>query len=190
MKTNSLRLSFIILLALSWCSGIRLAPAQTSEIGQWGAVQNWPVVAIHISVLPNGKVLVWPRDGGTQARIWDPATGSFTQVPLSTMNLFCTGHAFLPDGRLMVTGGHIRDGFGEKLAHIFDYRDNSWTRVADMNDGRWYPTSTALGNGESLVVSGSTIRYQANPLPQVWQTTGGWRSLTGASFELPLYPFM
>jgi hypothetical protein len=193
-KTNSVYRLSSKLVGLLWVIGgvafCTVAQSQTSEVGQWSAVQNWPVVAIHIHVLPNGKLLVWPRDGGAQARIWDPATGAFTQVPLSTMNLFCTGHAFLPDGRLMVTGGHIRDGAGEIKAHIFDYRDNSWTRVADMNNGRWYPTSTALGNGESLVISGSTIRYRANPLPQVWQTSGGWRSLTSASLEVPLYPFM
>jgi hypothetical protein len=178
------------------CLGAALAllpcrtAAQPDVAGEWAPVMSWPVVAIHVTTLPNGKVLVWPRDGGAQARVWDPATSSFVQTPLSTMNLFCAGHAFLPDGKLMVTGGHIRDGDGEKLAHLFDYTNNSWTRIADMNNGRWYPTSTALPNGESLVVSGSTRRYNANPLPQVWQTTGGWRNLSNAQLDLPLYPFM
>ena len=190
---NKLRRFFIQALAFASVVGSQLsftAAAQPSATGEWSAVQSWPVVAIHVHVLPNGKVLVWPRDGGNQARLWDPGTGTFTPVPLPSMNLFCTGHAFLPDGRLMVTGGHIRDGTGERLAHIFDYQNNTWVRVADMNDGRWYPTSTALPNGESLVISGSTVRYRANPLPQVWQTTGGWRNLTGASLDVPLYPFM
>jgi hypothetical protein len=195
MKYSSppfLRQIVITLVAITVLFGTsRSTRGQPDVVGQWSGVISWPIIAIHIHILPNGKVLVWPRDGGNQARIWDPAANTFTSVPLSTMNVFCTGHAFLPDGRLMVTGGHIRDGYGEKKAHIFDYRNNSWTRIADMNDGRWYPTSTALPNGESLVLSGSTKHYEpVNKLPQVWTTAGGWRNLSGAQLTIPLYPYM
>ena len=179
----------ILLLAALWFPG--LVFSQPNVVGQWAAVQSWPVVGIDMIILPNGKMLVWPRDGGNQARIWDPGNNSFTPVPLSSMNLFCAGHAFLGDGRLFVPGGHIRDGTGEKLAHIFDYRNNTWTRVADMNAGRWYPTATTLANGDVLVSSGSTMRYNANQVFQVWQdATSAWRTLTAANLSLPLYPFM
>ncbi len=166
------------------------AQAQPDVVGQWGGVVNWPVVNIDISLLPNGKLLLWPRDGGVDARVWDPSNNSFTPVPLPTMNLFCAGHSFLADGTLFVPGGHIQDGEGEKMAHIFDYQNNSWTRVADMNAGRWYPTATTLGNGDVLVSSGSTVNYTANQVFQVWQAkTHTWRTLT-ANKSIPLYPFM
>jgi hypothetical protein len=181
-----------IMLCLTVCAAfLPSATAQPDVVGQWSAVISWPVNNIDIVLLPNGKLLLWPRNGGNQARVWDPSNNSFTPVPLPTMNLFCTGHAFLGDGRLLVTGGHIQDGVGEKKTHIFDYRDNSWTRVADMNDGRWYPTTTTLANGDALVSSGSTVNYDANPVFQVWDANASnWRTLASANRSLPLYPFM
>jgi galactose oxidase len=171
-------------MAVSAClifTGAGLMPkahGQLDLVGQWSPVVNWPVVNINVCLLPNGKFLLWPRDGGNQARIWDPATNGFTLVPLPTTNLFCAGHSFLADGTLVVPGGHIADGEGEKEAHLFDYRNNTWTRVADMNAGRWYPTSTTLANGEALVSSGSTINYTANQVFQVFQpSTRTWRIL-------------
>src|SRR5258708_6426838 len=60
-----------------------------------------------------------------------------------------------------------------------------------MNAGRWYPTNTSLGNGDLLVVSGSTTPGNVNTLPQVFQDkTQTWRSLTSATRNLPLYPMM
>lgn len=181
-----------------------------SVVGQWGPVMNWPIVPIHISVLPNGKVLAWGRDktaqGGdvvskSDAYVWDPATGIFTLVPNSTTNLFCSGHSFLPDGRLLVTGGHKEfDGVGEPYANVFNFKNNTWARVGDMNNGRWYPTNLTLGTGEVLVVSGSywdgtfnpdgTRHLLNNTLPQVSKPLGNWRNLNTATQSLPAYPYM
>ena len=190
------------------------APLQgdPSVVGAWSGPFDWGLVVIHSHVLPNGKVLFWTRDktaqggdvlGSTQARVWDPATGIFTLVPNPTTNLFCSGHSFLPDGRLLVTGGHKQfDGHGEPHASIFDFNTNTWTRVQDMNAGRWYPTTCPLGSGEVLTVSGAYWDGTLNPdgshhivnntLPQVWQpSTGTWRSLTTATeINQDLYPWM
>jgi hypothetical protein len=177
------------------------SPAEDpAVVGQWSAARSWPLVAIHTSLLPNGQVLVWSRDkdaqgndvlGSTQAQLWNPATDTFTPVPNPTTNLFCSAHSLLPDGRLLVTGGHkLYDNFGERHTNIFDFTTNTWTRVADMNAGRWYPSNCTLPNGEVLVISGTEESGQFNRLPQVWQTGGGWRSLTNANRQLPLYPWM
>lgn len=177
-------------------------PPDPSVVGQWTAPVNWGVVIIHSHVLPNGKVLFWTRDknaqggdiqGSTQAQVWDPATGSLTLVPNSTTNLFCSGHSFLPDGRLLVTGGHkLVDGHGEPHTNIFDFNTNTWTRGPDMNAGRWYPTTCPLGNGENLVVSGTNETGGLNTTPQVWQPpTSTWRSLTTATeIGQDLFPWM
>jgi hypothetical protein len=171
--------------------------ADPSVVGQWSSPTPWPVVTIHTNVLPNGKVLVWQRKDTeltTETHLWDPATGGFNLILNPYTHLFCSGHAFLPDGRLLVTGGHhLLDGHGEPHTNIFDFNTNTWTRVDDMNAGRWYPTNTTLANGEVLTVSGTYwdgTRLVNNTLPQVWQTTGGWRSLTNAQLGLPLYPWM
>src|SRR5262249_17722864 len=104
---------------------------------------------------------------------------------------FCTGHSFLPDGRLLVTGGHIALNVGRADTFLFDWRNNSWVSGPAMNDGRWYPTNCSLANGEQLVLSGLIDDYTGmNPLPQVWQNDGTWRSLTDALISLPFYPFL
>jgi hypothetical protein len=212
---------FVLFLAFSLCSVLvfniqgltstaksKSVPAKApvqgnpSVVGQWGAINNWPIVPIHISLLPNGKVLAWGRDkvqgadvvGKSDAYVWNPATGIFTLVPNTTTNLFCSGHSFLPDGRLLVTGGHQQfDGRGEPHTNVFNFKNNTWTRVGDMNLGRWYPTNTTLGTGEVLVVSGSywngTMNVN-NTLPQVSKPLGNWRNLNTANLTLPVYPYM
>jgi hypothetical protein len=49
---------------------------------------------------------------------------------------------------------------------------------------RWYPSVTPLANGESLITGGRPS------VPEVRSTSGGLRSLTTASLDLPLYPWL
>lgn len=176
-----------------------------AQQGEWSPPKPWPFVAIHTTLLSNSKVLAWSRDkdgGGndvaysTQARVWDPVTDSFTTVANGRTNMFCSGHTALPDGRLLVTGGHnLQDGVGLPHTNIFKYNDsiNPWAAGPDMNAGRWYPTNTTLANGEVLVVTGDTGAGH-NTTPQVWQTNvsnpalESWRSLPARDFVL--YPWM
>ncbi len=162
--------------------------------GAWSAVTAWPIVAIHTSLLPNGRVLAWPRNASTtveQPRVWDPATAAFTPAPLTRTNLFCSGHALLPDGRLLVAGGHISDFVGPTHSNLFNYATGTWSAGPNMNAGRWYPTLTALATGEAVVVSGLIdISRGVNKTPQVFTVAGTWRSLGGARMSLDLYPWM
>jgi hypothetical protein len=170
---------------------IRSVEAQAlSAIGQWSPPQAWPVTAVHDHLLPTGKVLLWTYSD--EAWLWDPATAGLTSAARAGFNTFCTGHAFLPDGRLFVTGGHISNSVGLPNAATYDPATNTWVRLANMNAGRWYPTNTTLANGDILVVSGDVDTTQGvNRLPQIWQVAdGSWRDLTGAQLALPLYPFM
>ena len=61
-----------------------------------------------------------------------------------------------------------------------------------MNAGRWYPTNTALANGDVLVVSGNINTSEGiNPLPQVFQAaTSTWRNLTNALLSQDFYAMM
>jgi hypothetical protein len=171
-----------------------------SQVGAWSAVEAWPVVAIHAHYLPTHQVMFWDRhDCGEVScsgdpRFWDPATGAVTNAPLppEPHDLFCSGHVLLPDGRLFVTGGHIMDNFGQDLTSLYDPASGLWQPQPPMNAGRWYPTATALANGDVLVTSGIiTPGAGLNTLPQVWEhLTGTWRALTAADRPLPLYPWM
>ncbi|HXQ71603.1 MAG TPA: galactose oxidase-like domain-containing protein [Pyrinomonadaceae bacterium] len=175
-------------------------------VGQWSSVITLPIVAIHMHMLPSGKVLIWQDDnhanyntngtrlgGSTVAYIWDVGAGTTTQVNNTSVNVFCSGHAFLPDGRLLIAGGHAgSDGDGITDAFIFNGSNNTWTQTnLPMSAGRWYPSAVTVGNGEVLVVSGADPGGGTNT-PEVWQTNsgGGWRSLTNATLGLNLYPYM
>ncbi len=197
---NPQRLVVVVCLLAAACGTPPEEPIAVAEgslneatLGSWSAPTTWPFVAIHTSVLPNGKVLSWGRTDEhhtPSASLWDPATATLTPVPNHDTNLFCAGHSFLPDGRLLVTGGHIHDGEGPADTNLFDYRTNTWTQGPPMNAGRWYPTNVSLGNGEVLVSSGTEIAGLGNPMPQVFTAAGTWRNLTSALRMQPYYPFM
>src|SRR5205814_6882658 len=166
------------------------AIAQDNVVGQWSPVLTWPYEAIHAQVLPTGKVMFWTRADHSQ--LWDPASNTVTSTAASGANIFCSGHTFLADGTLLVAGGHINNWVGLPSAYIYSPFNGTWTRLPDMNNGRWYPTNTTLPNGDVLVVSGWVNTSQGvNVEPQVWQTAAAsWRDLTSAHLALPFYPFM
>jgi hypothetical protein len=152
--------------------------------GEWSSVRPSPIVQLHLHLLANGRVLSWGLAGSPQ--VWDPATGIFTAVPSPSL-LFCAGHTFLPDGRLLVAGGHISNGHGLASTNIFDPATGSWQAAAPMAAGRWYPTTTTLPNGEVLVLSGQDESGAVNAIPEIWNGSA-WRQLTTASRSLPNYP--
>ena len=159
-------------------------PEPQATAGEWSAPFAWPVVAVHLHLLPTGEVLSWGREGDPQ--VWHSGTGAFTTAT-STSMLFCSGHAFLPDGRLLVAGGHISDEHGLPDANIFDPVSGVWTSVAPMSRGRWYPTSTTLDDGQVLTLAGRDETSTEVEIPEVW-TGSAWRTLTGVSQPLPYYP--
>lgn len=180
-----------------------------ARLGRWDPVFTLPNVAIHVHVLPNGKVLFWGRRDHPEGTlnehectpyIWDPGTGDLVPTPQPTrgdgttkVNLFCSGHAFLPDGRLLVAGGHLFDNEGIDQACIYDYRTNTWTPIEVMNNGRWYPNATSLSDGTVLVSGGSyssSTGIVINDIPQIWTGTQ-WTSISrNSEVVLPLYPRM
>ena len=161
-----------------------------ATVGQFSSVMTWPYEGIHAHLLPTGKVLFWTR--GDHSQLWNPATNAVTPAAASGANIFCSSHAFLGNGQLLVAGGHVTSWVGLPNAYTYDPLNNIWTRLPDMNNGRWYPTNTTLPNGDLLVISGwINTTVGVNVEPQVWQSaTGSWRNLTTAHLTLPFYPFM
>jgi fibronectin type 3 domain-containing protein len=158
-------------------------------LGAWSAVQTWPIVSVHTQMLPTGNVMFYPYSDGP--RLWNPATAAVSSLANAGYNLFCSGHSLIGDGRLLVTGGHIANNNGLPNTSYYDAFTNTWTPLANMNDGRWYPTNTTLANGDVLVVSGDRSAGGNNTLPQVWQVgSASYRDLTSAVLGLPLYPKM
>jgi galactose oxidase len=78
----------------------------------------------------------------------------------------------LPDGRLLVAGGHRADGSGLTQTSVYDPATNTWTPSAAMKNGRWYPTLASLPDGSVLILSGSFGPKGAaknNTAPEVWK---------------------
>jgi len=174
-----------------------LAAADPGQVGQWGPVVDWPVVGIHVALLPNGKVLAWDSVGDaatetfpvhnfTRATVYDPTTGVHTPATVDTgFNIFCAGFAHLFDGSLFVAGGNKNAQLeGIVQTHLFNPATNGWSRGPDMAAGRWYPSVTPLTNGEMLITEGGP------DTPEVRRTDGTLRLLSTASLNLPLYPWL
>lgn len=176
------------------------AQSDPSAAGQWSGPVSLPVVAIHMQLLPDGKVLAWgkpetpPIDGRAPVRLFDPSAGqlAFQEVANPFVDVYCSGHAYLADGRVLAVGGHIRDFVGSDATTMFDHRSASWVNGPRMSAGRWYPTVTTLANGDVLAVSGDVdTTVGVNRLPQVFEAaTGRWRDLSNAQLAMPLYPWM
>ena len=170
-------------------------PGTAGQLGAWSDPLSWPIVAAHSSVLPDGRVLTWNSSdvpGDTEQHTvwaWNPVTGSLVEFTNGSHNVFCAGQVFLPDGRLLVAGGHISDNKGVKQAAIFNSLTNSWDPAASMRAGRWYPTMTVLVDGQVAVVAGSDENASGNTLAEMWNGSG-WRTLDGASLNLSFYPWM
>jgi galactose oxidase len=187
---------------------------QDNVKGKWGPVLEWPNVGIHVHVLPTGKVLFWGRRKEPADDMSDPAKGlnfhdcipwlwdgkSETDFPSPAFtallhpkdkdgqvyNLFCSGHTFLADGRLLVVGGHNTDGRGLPHAVIFDPSHNTWQGINDMHGSRWYPTAITLSDGRVVVSSGGDQDGHIFPTQEVGDGAT-WDK--NADFNgLPFYP--
>jgi hypothetical protein len=160
--------------------------------GEWTGPFSLPAGAfdrpIHAAMLRTGKVLFFGVPTGKDSWLWTP-DGAAAGTAAATANkpadsLFCAGHSFLSDGRLLVVGGG-GDGTGPRHNHgwIFDpaLGVESWTRTAgdgtpgngDMAYYRWYPTLVTMGDepGRVLVVSGDDTGGSDVTQPEVYYET-------------------
>ena len=105
---------------------------------------NWPVVGIHVALLPNGKVLAYdsvgdaatetfPNHDFTRATVWDPATGTQTPANVNTgYNVFCSGLAHLTDGNAVPRRRQQgRGANGIVKTHFFNPANNAWSLGPD-----------------------------------------------------------
>ncbi|HEX8694996.1 MAG TPA: galactose oxidase-like domain-containing protein [Longimicrobium sp.] len=136
-------------------------------------LENAEALAVHAALLGNGRVLYFggsendpaANDNGQvdTARVWDPATQAIAYVRAPAHDLFCSGHALLPDGRLLAAGGtddygsssHEGNFSGLREATLFTPAAQAFAAAAPMPaGGRWYPTLVTLPDGRILAMSG------------------------------------
>jgi len=111
--------------------------------GHWSMLnvpQNMRVNAIHAALLRTGKVLIIAGSGNDKKEfqagkfktlIWNPATDKFKFVHTPS-DMFCAGHVFLPDGKLLIAGGTRRY---EKLAADITHAAGVVTLKDESPDG-------------------------------------------------------
>lgn len=117
----------------------------------------------HAAMLHTGQVLFLPQFDTTETLLWDPTDEVNPQFEFPntqpTEFLFCSGHSFLYDGKLLTAGGGGNSA-GNAIASgwKFDPVAKTWTQTTgSMNQGRWYPTNVTLGDNRVLVTCGNTI---------------------------------
>ena len=95
------------------------SPEYKAQYGRWDVIElpeDVQVNAIHAAMLPTGKLLIIAGSGNEQKMfdagtfrtlVYDPVSGQSKLVP-TPADMFCAGHAFLQDGKLLVAGGTQR----------------------------------------------------------------------------------
>lgn len=172
----------------STCRDVEMPCEPTGPMGpgKWDAIPDLDIFVVHAAMLQTGKVLLWSgtAEAGypTVSRVWDPVTDARTSQSYAA-DLFCSGHAWLPDGRLLVAGGAPIGAMNG--THIFDPATETWNVVANMNEARWYPTLVTLADGRVLAASG----WGASGV-EVWDPgAGNWQLVPGATRTFQeLYP--
>jgi len=160
------------------------------EEGKWESLPDSPIFVVHAAVLRTGKVLLFSGTAevpyANESRVLDPTAATFTSQTFDE-DLFCSGHAWLADGRLLVAGGAPNGSV--KSTHIFDPMTETWTAAgtaADMARARWYPTVLTLADGRILAVSGLS---GVAPIELYDVGANTWTSVAGADHAFgELYP--
>ncbi|MFG2350290.1 glyoxal oxidase [Streptomyces phaeochromogenes] len=178
--------------------------------------------AIHTALVPPGKIVIFSGDQHNRAQLvanpqdinhcelFDCGTFTLEKIGAPRSDVFCSAHAFAPDGRLLVAGGTEKwreDAAVPHGAH-FSGLSQSWTfnpltkdgrywRQTEnmLGGGRWYPMLLTRPNGDILALSGhpeeaDTVRHHNNTM-ESWRS-GDWErhgetSAIDTSFEAPSY---
>lgn len=168
------------------CPDVDPHPCVHGAGGEWQRLPDLDLFVVHAALLHTGKVLLWSGTAeagySEQSRLWHPTTDARTAQTYGE-DLFCSGHAFLADGRVCVAGGAPQGSM--KSTYIFDPTAESWTKVADMNQARWYPTVLTLPDGRILAASGTG----ASGVEVYDAAANSWQLVAGATRTFnELYP--
>ena len=157
--------------------------------GLWGPVAPWQFVALHASLLPNGKVLTYGsrtvpvtndpaypsglRDtqNGIVFDVWDPnaglGSGHTTSTPTPNYDSFCSSSKMLPDGTLMIAGGNGNpygiNNTDESSTHAWNPATNQLIAMLNgtLHSPRWYASLVRMPD-DSIVILGGGQAYAGN----------------------------
>ncbi|MFB6367628.1 galactose oxidase-like domain-containing protein [Paenibacillus elgii] len=195
-------------------------------------ISSGDVVAIHAALVPtkngDGEIILFGGDNhdlaAAEANQFNHSArfncrhpnNALIPVVSPAFDLFCCGHAFLPDGRFMIAGGTakfprdaggIHHGMhfeGHRHSAVYHPASGTFSNLADMGvqpdngtngGGRWYPTLCTLGTGEVYAFQGhplGTDSRHGNNTPERYQPkTNSWvitPAIGDVSTDPILYP--
>lgn len=170
--------------------------AESLHLGlPWGPLIDSEICAIHAAVVPtmngDGEVIYFGGDQYSRyaslhkltdnSRRFNCRTEAISKVLSPQADLFCCGHGFMADGRLLVGGGTVKfpkdspnhpanhhdmghfsaerrcwvyDPLTHGFAKISSFGPEPGHELANTGGGRWYPSILTLSNGEMLAVGG------------------------------------
>jgi hypothetical protein len=171
---------------------------------------------IHVQLLHNGKVLIVAGSGNVpdenslskihKAAVWDITNGNVESgrirvLPNLPWDVFCSGQAAFPDGRVLVVGGteQYDPFFGDPRTGVFDPATEQFVELQSMAHGRWYATLIALAtpagsvtapdNYHLLAFSGLNETGGLNSAVEMYKVGVGWSQEFQATWpSIPLYP--
>ncbi|MGA2189912.1 MAG: galactose oxidase-like domain-containing protein [Steroidobacteraceae bacterium] len=184
-------------------AGIPVGAKNADVTGVFGPVVTWPIIPIHVLLLPDGRVMNYgTNESGQQGAellydIWSPTVGTGTNahtiLPNTTpTDLFCSSQSMLLTGDALITGGDLTvDGqrnFARNDTNLFSPTADTLTSNTPMNYARWYGSLISMPDGTKVVFGG--IQNQTPPLsplipvltPELYDpATRAWATLTGAT---------
>ena len=104
------------------------------------------------TLLRDGNVLV-RSDGGSE--LFDPDTGTWTATRSKPAQRHSHAAILLPDGSVLVAGGHVNGDTATDSAELYDPDTESWTAVAAMHAKRDVIDAVLQPDGKVLVVGSS-----------------------------------
>jgi hypothetical protein len=158
---------------------------------------------MHAGLMPNGRVIFLDKvENYTQIKLpdgyysysaeYDPATNTAVGLSYKT-NAFCSGGAFLPDGRWLSLGGNapldfidptVGNGFDairyiQRSASDASLNGQSWSEPGNkLASARWYASAQTMPDGTIFVASGSlnglnpTVPTNNNPTYEILSNQG------------------
>ena len=142
------------------------------------------------TVLPCGKVLVaggrgtdGPGSVLRTAEVWDPATGSWSDLPPMICERWNAGACVLPSGRIAVVGGMGGDGTDRADGEVFDQQTQTWQPLPPMAHGRIRHGVAAVAGG-MLAVGGDDELGNPNVPNELFdEASGRWFALPHAMVQ-------
>ncbi|HEV8689861.1 MAG TPA: galactose oxidase-like domain-containing protein, partial [Ideonella sp.] len=179
-------------------------PPDAAQKGVFSPVYNWPLIAIHAALLPDGRVMTYGSNGDGQQTgffiydVWDstqqPNAGHLTLPNTTQTDLFCSSQVLVPlngNGavpQLVISNGdnwvgNSTTNTGNNRSSIFDPATNTLARGPDLNRARWYGSSTVLLNGEVYIQGG----WDGTDRPEIRGADGTYRLLAIDTSGLDFY---